>query len=64
MSFNTNLVIFRGIWEKQKQEDSRYIQFIEKLITNICQTVWRLFFETVAALYSQHFLATELSNLN
>jgi len=35
--FKTNLVIFRGIWDKQKQEDSRYIQIIEKLIAKIAE---------------------------
>ena len=32
-----NLVIFRGIWGKQKHEDSRHIQLTEKLITNIVE---------------------------
>jgi len=44
-SFKTNLVILRGIRGKYKQEDSRYIQLIEKLITNIVEQFGDFLFE-------------------
>jgi len=61
MSFKLNVVILRGIWGKLKQEDSRYIQFIKKLIINTA-AVWRHFSsKAVAALSSKPFSVTDIT---
>jgi len=49
---------------KVKQEDSRYIQFIEKLIINTA-AVWRLFpSKTVAALSPKPFSVTDITEFS
>ena len=64
MFFKTNQVIFRVILGKWKQEDSRYTQFIEKLIINIAE-LWRLFFlKTVAADFSKPSLETDITEFS
>jgi len=64
MSFKPNLVIFRGIWRKWKQEDSRYFQFIEKFIINI-GAVWSHFSsKTVAALSSKPFAMADIADFS
>jgi len=46
------------------QEDSRYVQFIEKLIINTA-AVWRFFFsKTVAVLSSNPFSVTDIAKFS
>jgi len=52
-----NLVIFRGIWVKWKQEDSRYMQLIEKLITSIVEQFGDFLFENSCCSFLKTFFS-------